>query len=385
MFTSSTSVMVQEIVLFRKELHRHPELSGAEHQTAHRIRSFVERHHPTTIIEQVGGTGLAVVYQFSSAGPTIVIRCELDALPIDESNTFPHKSSISGVSHKCGHDGHMAIVLGLIFWLKEQSFTEGTVVLLFQPAEETGEGALRVLKDQRFKNLKPDYIFALHNIPGEPVHSIITMSDGFSAEVQSCSIALQGKTSHASEPEKGINPALAIADLISSLADMNISEPLNNDFSILTPVYINMGDKSYGISPADGQLHYTVRTWSKERMLAVEQAIHGSVSRICQSYKLTYDLKWFEHFPASQNDASSIAMVREAAQINGYVVRERQYPFKFGEDFGWFSRQYKTAMFGLGAGMNCPALHSTDYDFPDEIIETGIKMFTTMITLIMRG
>ena len=257
--------MITAIQQLRKELHQHPEISGLESATAKRIKKFIETHHPTTIIEKIGGNGLAVIYEFSKTGPIITFRCELDALPIHEVNTFNHRSTVDGVSHKCGHDGHMAIVAGLIFWIKEQSFPSGKIVLLFQPAEETGQGAYQVLEDPRFQALNSDYIFALHNIPGEPLNSIITMSKGFSAEVQSFFIKIKGKESHAAEPEHGVNPALAMGEMIANFSQLNVPNPLDEDFTILTPVHLNMGKIAYGISPADGELHYTVRTWSSEK------------------------------------------------------------------------------------------------------------------------
>ncbi|WP_197678594.1 M20/M25/M40 family metallo-hydrolase [Maribacter dokdonensis] len=164
--------MIDTLVLLRKQLHENPELSGKEHETANRIVEFVKSFIPTQIIEGVGGTGVGVVYQFAESGPTVVIRCELDALPIVEENTFNYRSKNSGVSHKCGHDGHMTIVAGLAPWLKEATFKRGKVVLLFQPAEETGKGAANVIEDSRFKNLTIDYVFALHNLPGSKKHSI---------------------------------------------------------------------------------------------------------------------------------------------------------------------------------------------------------------------
>ena len=145
--------MINEIIKLRRELHQNPELSGLESKTANHIRSFFDLHHPTEIIENLGGQGLAAIYEFSTNGPTIALRCELDALPIDEVNQFIHKSKTKGVSHKCGHDGHMAILAGLIFWIKKQSFEIGKVVLLFQSAEETGQGAFQMLNDERFSQV----------------------------------------------------------------------------------------------------------------------------------------------------------------------------------------------------------------------------------------
>lgn len=376
--------MIKEIQYLRKTLHRYPELSGLEINTAKRIQAFIELHHPTKIITHLGGHGLAAIYEYAKEGPCILIRCELDALPIEEKNDFPHQSSIKGVAHKCGHDGHMAIVAGLIFWLKTQNFKTGKIILLFQPAEETGQGAYSVLEDRRFSQLNIDYAFALHNIPGATMHDIIIMDKGFSAEVQSFSIKLSGKESHASEPENGLNPANAISEIINTLSQLNVPNPSSEDFTILTPVYINMGEKSYGISPANGAIHYTLRTWSPERMLFLKSIIETSIDKIGRSSKLEYQIDWFEHFPAAKNHQLCNQLIRKAAEQNELNIIERPYPFKFGEDFGWFSKKYKTGMFGLGAGIKTPALHHADYDFPDEIINTGIDMFKCIISTIIQ-
>lgn len=372
------------IIKLRKELHQYPELSGFEYETATRIRQFIEKHHPTTIVENIGGTGIAVIYKFPQKGPSITIRCELDALPIQEENSFSHQSKRKGIAHKCGHDGHMAIVAGLIFWIKQQAFSSGEIILLFQPAEETGKGAYRVLKDEKFKALKTDYIFALHNIPKEPLHSIIKIEKGFSAEVQSFIVKVKGKESHAAEPENGINPALGISDMIKAISTLNVPNPEDENFAVLTPVHINMGQKSYGISPANGELHYTIRSWTSEKMSILKNQIETTIKDICQRHQLAHEIEWLEYFPASSNEFESNSYITTAAKENHYNIIERPYPFKFGEDFGWFSKEYKTAMFGLGAGINTPALHNADYDFPDELIETGINMFQSIISNVMK-
>lgn len=374
---------LNSIINFRKELHKNPELSGFEFETAQRIKQFLIQNEPTEIIQNIGGTGLAAVYKFSETGKTITLRCELDALPIQEVNQFEHQSQTENVSHKCGHDGHMSIVSGLAFWLKKQTFNSGKVVLLFQPAEENGEGAHAVINDQKFRNLNTDYIFALHNIPKEPMHSILVIQKGFSAEVQSFIIKVLGKESHAAEPENGINPALAISRMIAELYHLEVVDPEEENFTIMTPVHIRMGQKSYGISPAEGELHYTLRAWDPAKMETVKKQITNAVKNICADFKLQHSIEWIEYFPASINDQQSYDFVVKAARENNFNLIEKPHPFKFGEDFGWYAKQYKTAMFGLGAGLETPALHNADYDFPDELIETGIDMFRTIISTIL--
>ena len=377
--------MLDLLTKFRRELHRYPELSGSEINTADRIKSFIRSKTSCEIIEEVGGHGLVFVFNYGTSSPCIVIRCELDALPIRESIPIHYASAHPGIAHKCGHDGHMAIVAGLSLWLDQQSFSGGQVALLFQPAEETGAGAKAVLDHAAFRRLNPDYLFALHNIPGRPLHEIIVLPERFSASVQSFSILLKGIRSHAAEPDKGRNPAFAVSHIIQALHQLEIQNPNQSDYRLLTPVYSRLGQKAYGISPANAEIHYTIRTWTDEQMTFLEQKIIDVTQKICAEEQIQFEINWFESFPSAQNDTAANSLVLQAANLNTLVIRERPYPFTFGEDFGWFAREYKSAMFGLGSGVNTPALHHTEYDFPDEIIDTGINMFKSIIYQVLNA
>ena len=373
-----------KIIQLRRELHANPELSGQEYKTVNRIQQFAEKHGKAAQIETFWETGFAVIYQFPEPGKTIAIRCELDALPIQEENQFSYKSVNAGVSHKCGHDGHMAIVSGLIFWLEAQPIQKGKVILLFQPAEETGKGAQMLVHDNKFEALGIDYLFALHNIPGESIHNIIITPKGFSAEVQSVVIKIKGKEAHAAEPENGNNPALAVSKIIEGMSSLNCLDPKMDNFAVLTPVHLLMGEKAYGISPANAELHYTIRTWNSSQMSLLTSKIKTLVDGICLSNHLDFSFEWLEFFPASINDEECTAHIQKAANANGFEIINKEHPFRFGEDFGWYSKKYKTAMFGLGSGIDSPALHHADYDFPDEILTTGIQMFSTIIQNILK-
>lgn len=375
--------MLEEIIALRKELHHNPELSGDEIETAERIKNYLSKYPPSKIIEKIGGYGIAAVYSFGEEGPTVMIRCELDALPIVETNTFDHSSNVEGISHKCGHDGHMAIVAGLINWIKEQSFKQGKIILLFQPAEETGKGAKAVLDDEKFQALIPDYVFALHNIPGEPLNTIIRVENHFSSSVISLGILLKGKESHASEPENGINPAPAIAEIIRQFELLNITDPNLPNFSLLTPVHINMGQIAYGISAGSGEMHYTIRTRDEKHMETLKLTLGEILSTTCKKFNLGYETGWFDYFPTTTNNPTCNELVKKAARSNNLNLIEKPFAYKFGEDFGWFSKYYKSAMFGLGSGENSPALHNPDYEFPDEIIPAGIAMFISIIDQIL--
>ena len=132
-----------------------------------------------------------------------------------------------------------------------------------------------------------------------------------------------------------------------------------------------MVQKSYGISPANGELHYTIRTWNTKKMKFLKSQITTIVNEKCSLKNVDFAIDWFEHFPAAQNEMTCYKIIKQAAESSNLKLIEKPYPFKFGEDFGWFSKKYKSAMFGLGAGTNTPPLHNVNYDFPDELIETG--------------
>jgi metal-dependent amidase/aminoacylase/carboxypeptidase family protein len=151
----------------------------------------------------------------------------------------------------------------------------------------------------------------------------------------------------------------------------------------LTPICIDLGDKNYGISPENAALHYTIRTWSGEVMNVLEDEIKQAVSEVSNTHKLKADIDWFEFFPSSNNNSECVTCIEKVANLNQVELVEHPKSLKFGEDFGWFSSKYKSAIFGLGAGEDQPALHHSDYDFPDELIDTGLIMFKGLITDIL--
>jgi len=189
-----------DLKAFRRDLHAHPEISGEEKKTGKRVLTVLNELKPDELLTEVGGTGILATFGTDEKGPQVMVRCELDALPIQEINTFDHKSTSKGVSHKCGHDGHMAILTGLAEKLAKDRPLTGRVHLLYQPAEENGAGAAAVLKDPRMKDRHFDLVLALHNLPGYPLGHAVVRKGAFTASVNSMVIALKGRTSHAAEP-----------------------------------------------------------------------------------------------------------------------------------------------------------------------------------------
>ena len=315
------------------------------------------------------------IYKGKEDGKSILFRCELDALPIQEINSFDYKSLYEGVSHKCGHDGHMAILCGMSKKLHENPLEKGTVMLLFQPAEEDGNGAKRVLNDANFDAIKPDFAFALHNLPGFKKHQIVIKENTFTCAVNSMIIQLNGKTSHAGEPENGINPALAIAEIIQVFNSKINTDVSSKKYCLITPIHINMGEKAYGVSAGYGEVHFTVRSNSNAQMRIIESNLEENVNEIASKYNLKTKIEWTESFQANENNSEAVNFIRKSASSLNLDILEKELPFTFGEDFGLFTQHFKGAMLGLGSGENTPSLHNPDYDFPDEIIQTGIQLF----------
>lgn len=376
------SALLNKLTEIRKMLHAHPEVSEHEFETQKRIIAFLENETSATI-SKVGKTGVLATFATNESGPTIMIRGDIDALPIVEINDFEHKSTIEGASHKCGHDGHTTILLGLAKLLTEQTIEKGKVILLFQPAEENGMGAQAVLDDPTFSNENIDFVFALHNLPGYKKHEIVLKDQEFTGNVKSIILKLTGKTAHAAEPEQGINPGKAIAEILEFADQITHNKPEESNFFLMTAIYATLGDLAYGISAGYGEVHFTIRSWDTQLMQEQNEKIVAFMQATCAKHGLTSDISWTQVFHANINDPEAVNHIRKAANSNNYSITERSYPFRWGEDFGLFTQQYKGAMFGLGAGESTPALHNPDYDYPDEITPTGIQMFYQIIQSIL--
>ncbi|GJM36303.1 MAG: peptidase M20 [Saprospiraceae bacterium] len=379
------TLALSQLSQIRKYLHAHPELSGQEYKTAAFVKNELLPLKPDVLWEEVGETGIVVTFKGLTERPHLLFRGDMDALPIEEANTFDHKSIYKGVSHKCGHDGHTTVLLGLAKYLAEEKLRDCTVSLLFQPSEENGAGAKKVLADARFAGLQPDYVFAFHNLPGYALGEIVYKAGPFTAAVRSLIIKLKGKTAHAAEPQNGINPALAIARIIQYCDPLNNNNPTREDFTIVTPIHLQMGEKAYGISAGYGEVHLTLRTWTESQMRKLVEQIQSAAKQVAQQFQLGIDFGWTDPFEANFNDEEAVDFIKKAAKNNQYAQTVLDTPISWGEDFGAISQQFIGAMFGIGSGEDCPPLHHEDYDFPDKILEVGINMFKEIIQEIAKN
>ncbi|PYF80985.1 amidohydrolase [Marinomonas alcarazii] len=371
-----------ELIAFRKTLHQNPELSNQEQATAARILEEFQAFSPDDVITDLGGTGLAFVFNGSESGPTTLIRSELDALPIEEANSFAHRSKVNGVSHKCGHDGHMSIVTALGAELAKHRPKKGRVVLCFQPAEETGMGAIQVVNDVRFVNLIPDYAFALHNYPGLELGKVAVRAGTFNCASRGMIIHLKGKTSHAAHPENGVSPANALCKIIQELNSLpaKIPQQVAAGRNWVTVIHAKLGEIAFGTAPGDAVIMATLRSETNEAMQILIEEAERLSQTVAKTENLSISFEYDDVFQASVNTQQGCDLVVCACDNTQTPFVLLDEPMRWSEDFGQFTATAKEgAMFALGAGQASPQLHNPDYDFPDSLLPVGRDLFLDII------
>lgn len=367
---------MKDLVAIRHHLHQNPELSKEETNTQQYIYDLLGKLK-LDLLEKVANTGILVQIKGKAEGKNILFRGDMDALPIEETNDMPYRSKNKGVSHKCGHDGHTTIMYGLAKHFSEHPPEKGNVNIIFQPAEEIGWGANAVEESKCLDDLDIDMVFALHNIPGLPLQQITCKEKSFTPSVTTLIAYFKGYTAHAAEPWNGRNPAMAISKYIQKALGYN-EEKSANEFVTITPAYMKLGEIAYGTSAGEGSVHLTIRANSNEKLDSVINNIKSDAEAIAKEEELDVDFEFEESFESNQNAQEAVAIIRNAAEEVGLNYKEKDAPFRWGEDFGLFTNRYKGAMFGMGSGETCKPLHHPAYDFPDDIIDNAIKMFATI-------
>ncbi len=369
----------KQLIELRKSLHRHPELSGKEVQTPSRLKKFLKEFTPDEIREKVGGNGLLVLFNSGKPGPDLLLRADMDALAIDEANHFDHRSENEGVSHKCGHDGHMAIMAGVAATLSKHRPHKGRVALLFQPEEETGRGAEKSLNDPFFENFRTELVFAMHNLPGFDEGVVALRHGPFASASRGMIIKLQGASSHAAYPEQGKSPVKVVSGLLDGLTNIPKLKELFENFCLVTIIHARLGERAFGTSPGDAVVMATLRSYLDTDMEKLTAKAQSLVHQLCKKFQIDYEIQYTEVYPATVNHAAALNMVEKAANKSNAKTVWIKEPFPWSEDFGHFTAKYPGAFFGIGTGIDQPGLHSNKFDFNDRIIEKGVNVFMNII------
>ncbi|MEX2463442.1 MAG: amidohydrolase, partial [Balneolaceae bacterium] len=350
--------MTESLFNLRKHLHQHPELSGQENRTAEFITKELKKRNPDEILEGLGGTGVVAIFRPShkenekdnEIKKRILFRAELDAIAVSEETQSDYGSQSDGVMHGCGHDGHMAILIGLAQKLSEKRPDQTEVILLFQPAEETGEGAISLLNDERFQKLKIDCGFALHNLPGFKEGTVILRDGTFACASVGVEITFIGKSSHAAYPEQGTNPARSLISLTTEILDRFEKLNQKDPSTIVAVTFAKMGEEAFGISPGRAKMGFTIRSASDQIIRDELKRIEGLAESESQRFGGEIRIKSVEPFAATVNDKSGNQLVERAAKKLDLKMEWPDEPFPWSEDFGRFREKFPITLFGLGAG-----------------------------------
>lgn len=354
----------------RHDLHQHPELSNEEVWTKQYLMDFLQTH--TTHFEIVDkGTWFYAIYRAGEGKPSIAFRADFDALPMDEVIDLPWASRYPGKAHKCGHDGHSATLAAFALEV-DQNGADQNIFCLFQPAEETGDGAIQCV--EFIEEHQIDEIYAYHNMSGIPFKTVAVKDGTMLCASKGMTIQLTGSPAHASQPENGKNPSLAIAYIVQEIPKF-ISPELNDGLVLCTVVQIDLGEKAFGMSASKGTIRLTIRALHEKEMDRLQEKLENFATTQAKEYGLQVAFEYQDEFPETANDKECSDKIRRSAKDNKMEIIELEDAFRGSEDFGHFTKLTKGAYCFVGNGENYPNVHTSEYDFRDELIETGVALF----------
>jgi len=379
-----TKSHIDELVALRHELHMYPDLPEEEENAAKIIQRYLNNLSTDKIISGIGGCGIVCVIEGENDGPAVMLRSELDALPIEEKNDFVYKSIFSGKSHKCGHDGHSAILAGVARYFSENRPKSGKVILLFQPAEESGTGAANMLADPKFDQISYDYAFALHNLTGYPLGHVIIKSGSFNSASRGLVLNLSGNGAHPADAGLAQDPGGILSEIIHELYPLHKGFETDGEFLKINITYFSAGDPSMHKSPGAGELHAVLRTATDKGMSLLIDQITSLIEEKSLKTGIEVDIAWAGIFDATNNHPEATELIRVAARRVGTQIVELESPIGPSDDFFRFMNPVKGALYGIGAGVDVPWLHMDLYDFPDELIPNGIELSIEIVNQILK-
>jgi hippurate hydrolase len=379
---NSIAAFHPEMTAWRHDLHAHPELSMHEVRTSGVVRDKLAEFGVDEIITGMATHGVVGVIRAGSSDRAIGLRADMDALPIHEETGLAYASSSPGVMHACGHDGHTTMLLGAAKYLAETRNFDGTVYLIFQPAEEFEGGADMMVKDGLFDRCPMDKVYGLHNWPDAKAGTFLWRTGPVMAAVGFFDIVVTGLGSHGAAPHQGIDPIVVSAQIINALQTI-VSRSIEPIEGGVVSVGSIAGGEAYNILPERVAMKGTARWYRPEVGDKIEAGMHRIVKGIAESFGATAELRFFRHAPATVNDAEATALAVDAAQwiAGAEGVREMRAPTMGGEDFAFVlnAKQGAYLMLGGARSSNDPLLHHPKYDFNDEILPVGASWWATLV------
>ena len=375
------------LAALRRDIHAHPELGYQEERTAALIADTLGRWG-IDVHRGLGGTGVVGSVRNGSAARAVGLRADMDALPVTERNTFAHASVHAGRMHACGHDGHTAMLLAAARYLAAHRNFDGTVYLIFQPAEEGGGGARAMIRDGLFERFPMEAMFGIHNWPGLPVGQFALRSGPVFASSNDFSITIRGRGAHAAMPHNGIDPIPAACQIVQAFHTIISRNRPPLEGAVLSVTMIRAGEAT-NVIPESCELRGTVRTFTIELLDVIEERMRRITKATCEAFATSCEFEFRRNYPPTVNHARETAFTRELlGELVGAENVAEFEPTMGAEDFSYFLQEKPGCYFviGNGDGTHRSAghgggpcmLHNPTYDFNDELIPLGGSMWVRL-------
>ena len=369
-----------EITAWRRDIHAHPELLYDVHRTAASVAEKLKGFGCDEVVTGIGRTGVVGVIRGARDGARKVIglRADMDALPLQEANELPYKSTAPGKMHACGHDGHTAMLLGAAKYLAETRNFAGDAVVIFQPAEEGGAGGAAMVKDGLMERFAIDQVYGMHNGPGIPIGSFAIRPGPIMAATDEVDLMIEGLGGHAARPHKCVDSVLVGAQLITALQSIvaRSIDPL--DSAVISICEFHAGN-ARNVIPQTAELRGTIRTLMPEVRALVEKRVREVVAGVAQITGAKIDLHYENNYPVTRNHAEQTEIARRAAAaVAGEANVHDMSPLMGGEDFSYMLEARPGAFIFCGNG-DSAGLHHPAYNFNDEAIVYGTSYWVKLV------
>jgi len=371
--------MEDELTRWRRDIHAHPELGFEENRTAGFVAEKLSEFG-MEVFTGIGKTGVVGVLKVGNETKAVGLRADMDALPIEERNTFDHRSTQRGRMHACGHDGHTTMLLAAAKYLSETRNFRGQVNFIFQPAEEGIGGAKAMIEDGLFEQFPCDNLFAMHNAPGLPVGKFAAVPGTRTAAGAFFDITVVGKGAHGAFPDQGVDPILVAGQLIVALQSIVSRSTPPTETAVVSITQVQGGD-AYNVIPDTAKLAGTVRTLSMPVMTQVEAKMNQIVDGVCAAHGAVAEIDFRIIFHPVVNDAAASELA--AIVCDDLVGEENVYktgkPGTGSEDFSYMAEVVPGCYLNLGNGQTSYPLHNHDYDFDDRALVYGASFFARLV------
>ena len=384
----SITTEAASIIAVRRDIHAHPELCFQEQRTSDVVAGKLAEWG-IEVHRGMGTTGVVGVIKNGNSKRSIGLRADMDALPVNEANTFAHASKHPGKMHACGHDGHTAMLLAAAQHLAKHKHFDGTVVLIFQPAEEGGGGAREMIKDGLFDKFPVDAVFGLHNWPGMPVGTLAVSPGPVMASSNEFKITIRGKGCHAALPHNGIDPVPIACEMVQAFQTIVSRNLKPIDAGVISVTMIHAGDATNVVANSC-ELQGTVRTFTVEMLDLIERRMQTIAEHVSAAHEASCEFAFVRNYPPTINHVNEAAFTREVlAGIVGPDNVLAQEPTMGAEDFSYMLLEKPGAYFfiangegqhrEMGHGGGPCTLHNPSYDFNDDLIPLGGTVWVRMV------